>query len=81
MGALRWRRTNQKIQALIGADQLWGLPNFSTAGQGIKIGIVDEGIDQRNPFFAPRSFSYPPRFPRGNTRYRTAKVIATSAAW
>src|SRR5262249_1430707 len=36
---------------MIGADQLWGLPSFSTAGNGVKIAILDMGIDQRHPFF------------------------------
>ncbi|HEY6963572.1 MAG TPA: protease inhibitor I9 family protein, partial [Gaiellaceae bacterium] len=28
----------------IGADKLWG-PNFDTAGNGMKIGIIDDGVD------------------------------------
>ena len=64
---------------LIGADQLWGLPNFSTAGNGIKIGIIDEGIDQVHPFFNPAGYVYPPGFPKGNTAYTTPKVIAARA--
>ncbi len=64
---------------LIGADQLWGLPNFSTAGNGIKIGIVDEGIDQVHPFFNPAGYVYPPGFPKGNTAYTTPKVIVARA--
>ena len=50
---------------LIGADQLWGA-NFSTAGNGIKIGIVDEGIDQTHPFFNPTGYVYPAVLPLGN---------------
>ena len=68
-----------KSPELIGADQLWGLPNFSTAGNGIKIGIVDEGIDQVHPFFNPAGYVYPPGFPKGNTAYTTPKVIVARA--
>lgn len=65
--------------ALIGADQLWGLPNFSTAGQGMKIGIVDEGVDQAHPFFDPTGYVYPSGYPKGNTAFTTPKVIVARA--
>ena len=45
------------------------------AGEGMKIAVVDDGIDPTNPFFDPRGFSYPPGFPRGGTRWTTPKVI------
>ncbi len=60
---------------VIGADQLWGLPDLSTAGQGIKIGIIDQGVDQAHPFFDPTGYAYPPGFPKGNTAFTTPKVI------
>ncbi len=44
-------------------------------GQGMKIGVVDTGVDASNPFLAPAGFSYPPGFPRGDKRHTTAKVI------
>ncbi|MFL5928881.1 MAG: S8 family serine peptidase, partial [Gaiellaceae bacterium] len=44
-------------------------------GQGIKIGVVDTGVDPRNPFLRPTGFSYPPGFPRGDKRLTTPKVI------
>jgi len=58
----------------IGADKLWGL-NFETAGNGMKIGIIDDGLDASNPYFNPSGFSYPPGFPKGQTQYATPKVI------
>ncbi len=64
---------------LIGADQLWGLPDFSTAGQGMKIGIIDEGVDQAHPYFNPSGYSYPPGFPKGVVGYTTPKVIVARA--
>ena len=60
--------------ALIGASDLWGA-DLATAGQGTKIAILDDGIDQTHPFFNPSGFSYPPGFPKGNTAYTTPKVI------
>src|SRR5262245_24352815 len=63
----------------IGADQLWGLPSFSTAGNGVKIAILDMGIDQRHPFFDPTGYAYPPGFPKGDAAYTSAKVIVARA--
>ncbi|MGH3049586.1 MAG: S8 family serine peptidase, partial [Gaiellaceae bacterium] len=59
---------------LIGATNLWG-PDLATAGQGMKIAILDDGIDQTHEFFSPAGFSYPAGFPKGNTAYTTPKVI------
>jgi subtilisin family serine protease len=53
-----------------------GLPN---QGAGIKIGIIDDGIDQRHPYFSPVGYTMPPGFPKGQTAYTTAKVIVARA--
>ena len=58
----------------IGADKLWG-PNFTTAGNGMKIGIIDDGLEAAHPYFNPNGFAYPPGFPKGQTQYTTPKVI------
>jgi subtilisin family serine protease len=63
---------------LIGAPTVWG-PTLATAGQGIKIGIIDDGVDQTHVFFSPTGFSYPAGFPKGNTAYTTPKVIVARA--
>ncbi len=58
----------------IGADALWG-PNFETAGNGMKIGIIDDGLQATHPYFNPSGFHYPAGFPKGLTKYTTPKVI------
>jgi subtilisin family serine protease len=58
----------------IGADKLWG-PALATAGNGMKIAVIDDGIDATNPYFNPSGFQYPAGFPKGQTQYATAKVI------
>ena len=63
---------------IIGAPTVWG-PTLATAGQGVKIGIIDDGIDQTHPFFAPAGYAYPPGFPKGQTAYTTPKVIVARA--
>lgn len=73
-----YRPLLDRTPALIGATQIWG-PALATAGQGVKIGVVDEGIDQTHPFFAPAGYTYPAGFPKGNTRYTTPKVIVARA--
>jgi subtilisin family serine protease len=67
-----------KTPQLIGATTVWG-PTLATAGQGIKIGIIDDGLDQRHVFFSPKDFNYPAGFPKGNTAYTTPKVIVAKA--
>jgi subtilisin family serine protease len=63
---------------LLGATDVWG-PSLTNAGQGLKIGIIDDGIDQKHPYFHSAGFSYPPGFPKGNTNYTTPKVIVARA--
>ncbi len=58
----------------IGADKLWG-PELQTAGNGMKIGIIDDGVDATHPYFDPAGYQYPPGFPKGQTKYATPKVI------
>ena len=59
--------------SVIGADVL--RRTSSADGTGIKIAVVDDGIDQSNPFFDPSGFSYPAGFPRGGSKWTTPKVI------
>jgi subtilisin family serine protease len=59
----------------IGAPALWGAA-LDTAGQGVKIGIIDSGIDPGHPFFDPTGYAMPAGFPKGQDRFTTAKVIA-----
>jgi subtilisin family serine protease len=58
----------------IGAPGIWGA-GLDTAGQGVKIGIIDSGVDPEHPFFAPSGYSMPPGFPKGQRQFTTAKVI------
>ena len=71
--SLGYHLDTNKSPSVIHADQFWA--NTGGFGQGIKIGVVDDGIDQTNPFFNPAGFSYPAGFPKGNTTFTTPKVI------
>jgi subtilisin family serine protease len=76
--SVRYRSLLDQSPTLINAPTLWG-PTLSTAGQGMKIGIIDDGIDQAHRFFSPSGFAMPPGFPKGNTSFTTAKVIVARA--
>ena len=47
-----------------------------STGAGIKIGVVDDGVDHLNAFFNASGFAYPSGFPKGERSFTTAKVIA-----
>jgi subtilisin family serine protease len=64
--------------SMIGATALWG-QSLATAGQGIKIGLVDDGIEEAHPYLSPSGFSYPAGFPKGDTAFTTPKVIVARA--
>ncbi len=62
------------VPALVGAVPLWG-PDRSAAGQGIKVGVIDDGIDAGAPFLAPAGLRAPAGFPRGQRRFTSGRVI------
>jgi subtilisin family serine protease len=76
--SIRYHELLDKTPQLIGATQVWG-PTLATAGEGMKIGIIDDGVDQTHVFFNPAGFTYPVGFPKGNTAYTTPKVIVARA--
>ena len=71
--SLRYTLALNRGPGVIGADALAAAGGGS--GEGIKIGIVDDGIDPTNRFFDPAGFQYPEGFPKGGTKWTTPKVI------
>ncbi len=63
----------------IGATDLWGPGLGENRGWGIKIGIIDDGIDASHPFFDPSGFATPPAYPKGEADFTSAKVIVARA--
>jgi subtilisin family serine protease len=76
--SLRYRPLLDRSVKLIKAPALYAPPS-STTGQGMKIGIIDDGIDASHPFFNPAGYSPPPGFPKGVVSQTTAKVIVARA--
>jgi subtilisin family serine protease len=62
----------------IGADRLWNDP-LATRGDGMKIGILDDGVDQTHPFFTPNTYAMPAGFPKGQVAFTSSKVIVARA--
>ncbi|MGL6278949.1 MAG: S8 family serine peptidase, partial [Gaiella sp.] len=62
----------------IRARDLPGIP-AGQDGAGLKIGIIDDGVDQTHPFIAPAGYAMPVGFPKGNRAFTTAKVIVARA--
>jgi uncharacterized protein (TIGR03437 family) len=62
---------------LIGAPTAWGMISGGTAnaGAGVKIGIIDSGIDQNHPAFQDASLTKLTGFSNNNTAYANNKVI------
>ncbi|MEP7056295.1 MAG: S8 family serine peptidase [Caldimonas sp.] len=61
--------------ALISAEQAWAVVGGpANAGDGVKVAIIDTGIDQTHPCFS--ADGYPAQKQLGDTRYTNNKVIA-----
>lgn len=65
-----------KAETLINAPAAWSaLGGAANAGAGIKIGIIDSGIDINHPAFQGTPAPMPAGFPKGDTSYTNSKVI------
>lgn len=65
-----------RATALANAQQAWtAVGGQGSAGAGIKIAIIDTGIDQTHPALQDSSLSMPSGFPKGVTAFTTNKVI------
>ena len=74
---LRYHALSDTVPEVIGAPGVWG-SDLAGAGVGVKVGVIDDGIDQHHPFFAPRGLVAPPGFPKGMRAYTTGKVIVAA---
>jgi minor extracellular serine protease Vpr len=75
--SLRYTLALDRSPSVIGADVL--ARETGALGEGVKIGVVDDGVDATNPFLRATGFRYPPGFPRGNAAFTTEKVIVARA--
>jgi minor extracellular serine protease Vpr len=78
--ALRWRRLNlNRATQLINAPAAWAaLGGVQNAGAGVKIAIIDTGIDQTHPAFEDSTLQMPAGYPicsGSDCAFTTNKVI------
>jgi minor extracellular serine protease Vpr len=59
--------------AVIGASQFTG--STGARGEGVKVAVVDDGVDQEHEFLSANGFSFPAGFPKGPGGSTTPKVI------
>jgi minor extracellular serine protease Vpr len=71
--SLTYMPTTNESPSIIAADAL--RQRTGAQGDGMKIGVVDTGIDQTNPFLNGSGMDYPPGFPRGGIKWTSSKVI------
>jgi len=75
--SIRYHLATDTSPSVIGADELHEVTG--ARGDGIKIGIVDDGVDDTNPFLSSAGYSYPPGFPKGARKWTSPKVIVARA--
>jgi len=69
----RFLTTSNDLMSAPAAWQLIGGPEL--AGQGIKIGIIDTGIDNSHIMFNDAGYELPDGFPLGDTNFTNNKII------
>ena len=70
--------STDRVPTVIDAVPLWGTAPGTpggSQGDGIRIGIIDDGIDVSRPSFSGTGFSYPPGFPKGIAGSTNGKII------
>jgi len=75
--SVRYTLETNESPAIIGATQLQAATG--ARGDGMKIGVVDDGVDSSNAYFSAAGFQYPAGFPRGGRKWTTPKVIVARA--
>ncbi len=72
----KYNRLLTKSNDLMNAPLAWQLSGGqSLAGQGIKIGIIDTGIDITHIMFNDEGYELPEGFPLGDTNFTNNKII------
>ncbi len=77
--SLTYAPTMNRSVGVINASAAWSaVGGVANAGAGIKIGVLDTGIDQTHPFLTDNSLTPPAGFPKfdpGNQQFTSRKVI------
>ncbi len=71
-----------RVPTVVDATPLWNpTPIFpaGSRGQGMRIGIIDDGIDIARPSFSGAGYAYPAGFPKGIRSGDNGKIIVARA--
>jgi minor extracellular serine protease Vpr len=73
----RIQRNLNEAVGLVNAPAAWSALSggMTNAGAGVKIAIIDSGIDNTHPAFQDVSLQPPPGYPLGNAAYTNGKII------
>ena len=72
----RVKRNLNTALNLVNVPQAWTVVGGEgNAGAGVKIAIIDSGIDDTHPAFQDASLSPPAGFPKGDAQYTNGKII------
>jgi subtilisin family serine protease len=79
--AVTYLAETDRVPTVVGAPALWsGLDGgIAAAGDGMRIGIIDDGIDITRPSFSGATYHYPPGFPKGIRSGTNGKIIVARA--
>jgi minor extracellular serine protease Vpr len=75
--SFRYHLALNRSPAVIGADAFHAATGAN--GEGVKVGIVDDGVDNTNPFLSGAGYTAPPGFPIGPSQFTSGKVIVARA--
>jgi minor extracellular serine protease Vpr len=74
-----YRPSMSESHKIINAGGAWAASGGrADAGRGIKVGVIDTGIDATHPFFDPSGFVAPPGFPKCDARDSAAGTPDTN---
>ncbi|MDX6730908.1 MAG: minor extracellular serine protease Vpr [Baekduia sp.] len=79
--AVTYHAQTDRVPTVVGATAIWsGLAGgIAASGDGIRIAIIDDGIDMTRPSFSGTGYRYPPGFPKGIHSATNGKIIAARA--
>lgn len=75
--SLSYTATTNESPSIIQADALH--QRTGALGDGVKIAVVDTGIDPTSTFLNADGMNYPPGFPKGGLQWTSPKVIVARA--
>jgi subtilisin family serine protease len=75
--SLTYTLNTNESPSIVSADALHR--RTGAMGDGVKIAVVDTGIDQTNPFLNANGMHFPAGFPKGGKKWTTPKVIVVRA--